>query len=137
MAALLTSETGNTAKIVKYINECREMGISVLPPDVNSSDKDFTPADNGIRFGLCAMKTVGAAAVESVIAARQAEGRFTSIYAFCERADLGAVNRRMIESLIKAGAMDSLEGNRAQLFAVIDSAMETGQRAWRDRASGQ
>src|SRR5260370_31447190 len=91
MAALLTSETGNTAKIVKYINECREMGISVLPPDVNSSDKDFTPADNGIRFGLCAIKNVGAAAVESGIPARQAEGRFTSIYAFCERADLGAV----------------------------------------------
>ena len=137
MAALLTSETGNTAKIVKYINECREMGIAVLPPDVNSSDKDFTPAAGGIRFGLCAIKNVGAAAVESVIAARTQGGRFPSLYAFCERTDLGAVNRRMIESLIKAGALDTLEGNRAQLFAVIDSAMETGQRASRDRASGQ
>ena len=137
MAALLTSETGNTAKIVKYINECREMGIAVLPPDVNSSDKDFTPAAGGIRFGLCAIKNVGAAAVESVIAARTEGGRFPSLYAFCERTDLGAVNRRMIESLIKAGALDTLEGNRAQLFAVIDSAMETGQRASRDRASGQ
>ena len=137
MCALLTSETGNTAKVVKYINECRDMGIQVLPPDINSSDKDFTPAAGGIRFGLCAVKNVGGGAVESVIQSRAEKGPFHSIYEFCERVDLGAVNRRMIESLIKAGAMDTLEGNRAQLFGVVEGAMEVGQRAWKDRQSGQ
>ncbi len=141
MSALLTSETGNTAKVVKYINECREMRIRVLPPDVNSSDLDFTPVvsgpDEGIRFGLGAIKNVGANAVESIANARAADGPFTSLYDFCERVDLGAVNRRMIESFIKAGAMDTLEGTRAQQMAVIDSAMENGTRVWKDRASGQ
>ena len=135
MAALLTSETGNTAKVVKYINECREMGITVLPPDVNSSDCSFTPGDDGIRFGLGAVKNVGAIAVEAIIKARAEVGRFRSIYQFCENVDLAAINRRMIESLIRAGAMDSLEGTRAQLFAAVEGAMEAGQRAWRDRAS--
>ncbi len=137
VSALLTSETGNTAKVVKYISECREMGIAVLPPDVNSSDKDFTPSDAGIRFGLGAIKNVGGVAVDSIIQARSAEGPFKSLYNFCERVNLGAVNRRMIESFIKAGAMDSLEGNRAQFWSVIDSAMETGQRLQKDRESGQ
>jgi DNA polymerase-3 subunit alpha len=137
MSALLTAETGNTAKVVKYMNECRDMGISVLPPDVNKSDKDFTPDGDAIRFGLCAIKNVGAGAVESIIAARNDKGQFTSIYNFCERVDLSAVNRRVLESLIRAGALDSLNGTRSQLFAVIDSAMETGQRAQRDKLSGQ
>ena len=137
MSALLTSETGNTAKVVKYMNECRDMGIQVLPPDVNKSDKDFTPDGDAIRFGLCAIKNVGGGAVESIIAARNEKGPFTSIYNFCERVDLSGVNRRVIESLIRAGAMDSLNGTRSQLFAVIDSAMETGQRAQRDKLSGQ
>jgi DNA polymerase-3 subunit alpha len=137
MSALLTSQAGNTAQIVKYINECREMGVRVLAPDVNASEFNFTPDHPDIRFGLGAIKNVGAAAVESIIAARQEAGRFGSLYEFCERVDLGAVNRRMIESFIKAGAMDSLEGTRAQLFAIIDSAMETGTRAHKDRESGQ
>ncbi len=141
MSALLTSQTGNTSQVVKYINECREMGIRVLPPDVNSSEFNFTPVENGdqsgIRFGLGAIKNVGGGAVESIVKARTEGGRFGSLYDFCERVDLGAVNRRMIESFIKSGAMDSLEGTRAQLFAVIDSAMETGARAWKDRQSGQ
>jgi DNA polymerase-3 subunit alpha len=123
--------------VVKYINECREMGIPVLPPDVNFSDKDFTPAPDGIRFGLGAIKNVGGAAVDSIMEARASGGRFRSIFDFCERVNLSAVNRRMIESFIKAGAMDSLEGNRAQLYAVIDSAMESGQRLQKDRESGQ
>lgn len=137
MSALLTSEIGNTAKIVKYINECRDRGIKVLPPDVNKSDRTFTPDGDAIRFGLSAIKNVGEAAVQSVIAAREKEGPFKSIYNFGERVDLTAVNRRMIESLIKAGALDSLNARRSQLFAVIDSAMETGSRASRDRLSGQ
>ncbi len=154
MAALLTSETGNTAKVVKYINECREMGIKVLPPDVNTSDWTFTPVEpashktaeknsgadrgeSGIRFGLGAIKNVGSTAVDSIVAARAQGGSFKSLYDFCERVDLGAVNRRMIESFIRSGAMDTLTGTRAQLFAAVDSAMETGARAWKDRASGQ
>jgi len=142
MSALLTSETGNTAKVVKYINECREMNLRVLPPDVNSSAFDFTPIGDGIRFGLGAIKNVGANAVESIVAARDASadakgGPFVSLYDFCERVDLGAVNRRMIESFIRAGALDSLEGTRAQLMAAIDGAMENGVRASRDRESGQ
>jgi DNA polymerase-3 subunit alpha len=141
MSALLTSETGNTAKVVKYINECREMGIRVLPPDVNSSEFTFTPVTaverQGIRFGLGAIKNVGPNAVESIVNARATGGSFESLYDFCERVDLGMVNRRLIESFIKAGAMDGLGGTRAQLFAALDTAMESGARVWRDRAHGQ
>jgi DNA polymerase III subunit alpha len=141
MSAVLTSETGNTDKVVKYIYECREMGIKVLPPDVNTSEFTFTPVTTGdaqgIRFGLGAIKNVGQSAVESIEKARESGGLFGSLYDFCERVDLGAVNRRMIESLIKAGAMDTVNGTRAQLFAAIDNAMESGARTWRDRASGQ
>ncbi len=142
MAALLTSETGNTAKVVKYINECRARGITVLPPDVNHSEWSFTPdahaADgNGIRFGLGAVKNLGQSAVEAIGRAREQLGRFRTIHQFAESVDLGAVNRRMIESLIRAGAMDSLDGTRAQKFAAVEGAMESGQRAHRDRESGQ
>jgi len=110
LSAVLTSESGNTAKVVRYINECREMGIQVLPPDVNSSEFTFTPVEaaHGIRFGLGAIKNVGFNAVESIVKARTETGPFTSLYDFCERVDLGAVNRRMIESFIKAGALDTL-----------------------------
>jgi DNA polymerase-3 subunit alpha len=141
MAALLTSETGNVAKVVKYINECREMKISVLPPDVNASEYTFTPVrtENGdaIRFGLGAVKNVGQGAVEAILKARAELGRFRSIYQFCEHADMQAINRRVMESLIKAGAMDSLEGTRAQLLLALDNAIEAGNRAARDRDSGQ
>jgi len=141
MAALLTSETGNTAKVVKYINECREMGITILPPDVNHSEWSFTP-DGGvhgsaIRFGLGAVKNLGQSAVDAIGKARAEVGRFTSLHQFCEKVDLGAINRRMIESLIKAGAMESLAGTRSQKFAAVEGAMEAGQRAWRDRECGQ
>jgi DNA polymerase-3 subunit alpha len=139
LSAVLTSESSNTAKVVKYINECREMGIQVLAPDVNSSEFTFTPVEaaHGIRFGLGAIKNVGFNAVESIVNARTEGGAFKSLYDFCERVDLGAVNRRMIESFIKAGALDTLGGTRAQQTAVIDSAMEAGARVWRDRSSGQ
>jgi len=137
MSALLTSETGNTDKVVKYINECREMSIPVLPPDVNSSARDFTPDAEGIRMGLGAIRNVGATAADSVIAARQSGGAFRSLYDFSERVDLTSVNRRVIENLIKCGAMSGLPGNRGQLTALIENAMESGQRAWKDRESGQ
>jgi DNA polymerase III subunit alpha len=142
MAALLTSETGNTAKVVKYINECREMGITILPPDVNHSEWSFTPDERaaggrGIRFGLGAVKNLGQSAVEAIVVARSEGGPFRSLHHFCERVDLGALNKRMIESLIRAGAMDALEGTRAQRVAALDGAIEAGQRAWRDRENGQ
>lgn len=141
MAALLTSETGNVAKVVKYINECRDMSIRVLPPDVNASAWSFTPVrdakGDAIRFGLGAIKNVGQNAVEAVIGARTEVGRFRSIYHFCEHADLGSINRRVMESLVRAGAMDSLEGTRAQLLLALDGAIEAGTRAQNDRLSGQ
>ncbi|HEV3330974.1 MAG TPA: DNA polymerase III subunit alpha [Bryobacteraceae bacterium] len=137
LAALLTSETGNTAKVVKYINECREMGIKILPPDVDHSDWSFTPDGEAIRFGLGAVKNLGPSAVEAIAKARQETGAFRSLHQFCEKVDPGALNKRMIESLIRAGAMDSLEGTRSQKVAAIDGAMEAGQRVWRDRECGQ
>ena len=137
MSALLTSESGNMEKTVKYINECREMQIPVLPPDVNQSDLNFTPAGDSIRFGLGAVKNVGQGAVEAIVAARTEGGVFTSIYDFCERVNLAAINRRVIESLVRAGALDLLGGNRAQLTEALDRALETGLRVSRDRARGQ
>ena len=137
MAALLTSETGNVAKVVKYINECRDMKIRVLPPDVNASFWNFTPDGESIRFGLGAVKNLGQAAVESIVKARNEVGSFRSLYHFCEKVDLAALNRRAIESLVRGGAMDSLGGTRSQLMLAIETAMESGMRSWRDRESGQ
>jgi DNA polymerase-3 subunit alpha len=136
MSALLTSQIGNTDNVVKYINECREMGISVEPPDINVSDAHFTPHENAIRFGLTAVKNVGRNAIESIISARQKTGRFDSIFGLCEKVDLRLLNRRVLESLIKAGATD-IFGNRAQLMAVLDKAMERGQKSQRDAELGQ
>jgi DNA polymerase-3 subunit alpha len=137
LSALLTSEMGNSDKVVKYINECREMGIPVLPPDVSSSGKDFTPDGQAIRMGLCAVRSIGAAGADAIIEARRAGGPFQSLYDLCERVDLSSVNRRILENLIKCGALSSLQGNRAQLTAMLENAMESGQRAWKDRQSGQ
>src|SRR3954470_11793192 len=136
MAALLTSVTGSTDDVVKYINECREMGIAVEPPDINVSDANFTPHGEAIRFGLAAVKNVGHNAIESIVAARKELGRFKSIYEFCEKVDLRLLNKRVLESLIKSGAMDSL-GRRAQLMAVLDKAMDHAQKTQRDAESGQ
>ncbi len=136
MAALLTSQTGNTDNVVKYINECREIGIPVEPPDINVSDAYFTPHDNAIRFGLAAVKNVGRTAIESITAARKEIGRFHSIFEFCEKVDLRLLNRRVLESLIKSGAMDAF-GYRAQLMAVLDKAMERAQKTQRDAELGQ
>jgi DNA polymerase-3 subunit alpha len=136
MAALLTSVTGSTDDVVKYINECREMGIAVEAPDINVSDANFTPHGSAIRFGLAAVKNVGHNAIESIIAARAKLGRFSSIYEFCEKVDLRLLNKRVLESLIKSGAMDSL-GRRGQLMAVLDKAIEGAQKTQRDAESGQ
>jgi DNA polymerase-3 subunit alpha len=137
MAALLTSETSKPDSVVKYIGECREMGIPVEPPDVQFSGSQFTPHGEAIRFGLAAVKNVGGNAIESVIHARnELGGRFRSIWEFCEKVDLRVMNKRVIESLIKAGALDSL-GKRGPLFAVVDKAMERAQKAQKDAAQGQ
>ena len=137
MAALLTSERANTEKMVHYIGECREMGIRVLPPDVNESDLYFTVVGDSIRFGMAALKNVGEGAVEAILRARQAGGAFLSFFDFCERVDLRAVNRRVVESLIKSGSFDSLDPRRAALYAFIDQAMDLGQKQQRDREQGQ
>jgi DNA polymerase-3 subunit alpha len=136
MAALLTSQTGSTDDVVKYINECREMGIPVEPPEINFSDANFTPHGNAIRFGLAAVKNVGRNAIESITNARKELGKFSSFFEFCEKVDLRLLNKRVVESLIKSGAMDSL-GTRAQLMAAVDKAIERGQKAQRDADSGQ
>ncbi|MGH9715820.1 MAG: DNA polymerase III subunit alpha [Candidatus Acidiferrales bacterium] len=137
MAAMLTSETGNTEKVVKYINEARSMGITVLPPDVNSSDLNFTPVGEAIRFGLCAIKNVGENTVKGVLAARATLGRFTELFGFCESVDTRLLNKRVLESLVRSGALDGLGGHRAQLVAAIDRAIERAQKIQRARESGQ
>jgi DNA polymerase-3 subunit alpha len=145
MAALLTSVTGKTEDVVKYIAESREMGIEVLAPDVHESALKFTPIlilaegetpeESKIRFGLSAVKNVGGNAIASIVDARSA-GPFKGIFDFCERVDLRQLNKRVLESLIKSGAMDSL-GRRAQLMDVLDKAMEQAQKSARDREAGQ
>src|SRR5262245_41349423 len=137
MAALLTSEMGDTDKIVKYMDECRAMGLAVKPPDVNASGVRFTVDGDTIRFGLAAIKNVGEAAMESILKTRATDGPFTSLDDFCVRVDLRLVNRRVVESLIKAGALDSLGLTRAHLLAHVEGALEAGQRQQRDRAEGQ
>ncbi len=137
MAALLTSEMGDTDKIVKYIEECRARGLRVEPPDVNVSAVRFSVAGDTIRFGLAAIKNVGEAAMESILRTRAEAGPFKSLEDFCARVDLRLVNRRVVESLVKAGAFDSLGLPRAHLLATADAALESGQRQQRDRAEGQ
>src|SRR5205823_8237508 len=136
MAALLTSQAGSTDDIVKYINECREMGIPVEPPDINVSEANFTPHGEAIRFGLSAVKNVGGNAIGSIIEARRETRKFSSLFEFCEKVDLRLLNKRVLESLIKSGAMDSF-GTRAQLIMALDRAIERGQKAQRDAESGQ
>jgi len=141
MAALLTSETSKPENVVKYIAECKEMGIRVEPPDVQVSGSQFTPyvteSSQAIRFGLAAVKNVGGNAIESILKAREeVGGRFNSIWEFCEKVDLRVMNKRVLESLIKAGALDSM-GKRGPLMAAVDKAMERAQKAQRDEAQGQ
>jgi DNA polymerase-3 subunit alpha len=137
MAALLTSEMGNADKMVGYFTECRDLGIRLLPPDVNESYTVFTVVDEGIRFGLAAIKNVGEGAVESIIATRNEGGRFRSFSDFCRRIDLHKVNKRVLEGLIKVGAFDSSGARRAQLAAVLDRVMEEAAAVQRERAHGQ
>jgi DNA polymerase III subunit alpha len=142
-AAVLSNEADDTAKIYKYSNELRNAGLKLLPPDVNESDAGFTPLPDAVRFGLNAIKGIGSTSVQAIIDARKS-GKFTSLYDFTSRIEQGAVNRRGLESLITAGAFDSLMPEsctvnlwRAKLFAGIDGALSHAQKIWNDKIRGQ
>ena len=148
MAALLTIESQNTAKLAAYLHECRELRVPILAPDINCSDLAFTVRPEGVRFGLGAVKNVGESAIASILQARAAHGRLSSLFHLCEEADLRLVNKRVLESLIKSGAMDSLAAGesagppasvrlRPRMLAVLDGAVEYGNRHQRDRDKGQ
>jgi DNA polymerase-3 subunit alpha len=144
MASMMSGESGSSEKIVKYIAECRQLSefldikMDVLPPDVNSSGWDFTVDGEDIRFGLAAVKNVNEGAIESIVKTREKDGSFTSLQDFCERVDAKAVSKRVIESLIMAGAFDSFEeGHRAQHFANLEQVMRVAQSAQADREKGQ
>ncbi len=138
MAALLSSAIGDTDKVVPYIAECRALGIEVLPPDVNESGWHFTVvADRRIRFGLGAIKNVGRTAIDAVIAARTADGAFTSLHDLATRVDHRVCNKRVLEALIASGATDALGGHRAQLFAAVDTVVAEASLAQAETAVGQ
>ena len=136
MAALLTSEKDNRDKIIKYMSACKELGINILPPDLNESQRDFAISGENIRFGMAAIKNVGLSAVDSIISVRN-EGKFTSFMDFLNRVDLRKVNKRVIESLIKCGAFDSLGYKRRQLIEHYEDAMEEAQRNQKEKLSNQ
>jgi DNA polymerase-3 subunit alpha len=137
MAATLSSEIGNTDKIVPLIDDCRRLGIQVLPPDVNESGKEFTVVNGAIRFGLCAIKNVGESAIETVITARQEAGRFQNLFDLCRRVDLRLVNRKCVEAMVEAGAFDSMTGHRAMFFENAERAAQFGQASQTSLATGQ
>ncbi|HLP99732.1 MAG TPA: OB-fold nucleic acid binding domain-containing protein, partial [Candidatus Limnocylindria bacterium] len=126
----------STEKVVKYIHEARGMGITVLPPDVHESGLYFTPVGESIRFGLAAVKNVGENTARAICEARTRTGNFQTFFKFCEGLDTRVLNRRVLESLIKSGALDAL-GGRSQLIAVVDRALERAQKVTRARGSGQ
>ncbi len=137
MASLLTNELGNTDGVMKFIGECQSHGVEVLPPDINKSGPDFTVDGDKIRFGLSAVKNVGLGAIKSIVKERNESGPFKSFLDFCIRVDLRKVNKRVIESLIKCGAFDSLGHKRSQLMEVLDTALEVAQRKKREKLAGQ
>jgi DNA polymerase III subunit alpha len=137
MAALMNSFLGSSDQIVKLINQCAQMDIRILPPDVNQSGRAFQVVERMIRFGLGAVKNVGEMAVEIILQGRREQGPYTTIHEFCERIDSQKVNRRVVEQLIRCGAFDSLHQNRAQLMAGLDEVLERAAAAQRDRQAGQ
>src|SRR5215207_6900227 len=137
MAALISSVMSTKDKVPFFVSRCEEMGIDVLPPDVNESDHDFVVVEGSIRFGLDAVKNVGHAAVEKIIEARNEGGRFTSIWDFCERVDCRTVNKKAIESLVKCGALDSTGASRLGMMEILPSAQASGQKQQQDAELGQ
>ncbi|WP_457551140.1 DNA polymerase III subunit alpha [Desulfobacula sp.] len=137
IAALMTSERGNSDAVIKYMDECRSHKIKVLPPDVNKSGAHFTVSDGCIRFGLAAVKNVGEAAIESIVESRKKTGEYKSIYDFCEQINVGKVNKKVLEALIKCGAFDSTRTHRSQMMAVFEDALEHGSRIQKEKADSQ
>jgi DNA polymerase III subunit alpha len=137
MAATLTSFSGDTDKLLEYKAECERMGLELVPPDVNTSDEKFDVRDGKIIYGLGAIKGVGEGAVGEVVKARKKVGRFRSLFQFCEEVDHKALNKGLIEPLIKAGAFDSTGAHRRQLFEVLDQALQMGIQEQKDRLSQQ
>ena len=138
MAAQLTGVMSNTDKVAVYIADCKKMGITVLPPDINASDANFTvAADKVIRYGLAAVKNVGNGAVDSILSSRREKGEFTSLRDFCSRVDMRSCNKKVMESLIKCGAFDCFGANRNQLLAVLDETMAAAQAQQREKQNGQ
>ena len=135
-AAFLTSVMHDNDKVSHYITVCRDRGIRILPPDVNKSKDEFSVEGNSIRFGLVAVKTVGKPAVAAIVQEREANGPFTDIYDFCQRVSYRVINKRMIENLIRCGAMDSLKAYRAQMLAVYETAFTAGANVQREKESG-
>ncbi len=136
LSALLTSEKDHTDKLVEYISDCRDTGIEILGPDINHSERYFTVEGDAIRFGLAAIKGVGEAAVDRMLEARHKQGRFASLDEFCAEVDRKAINRKVLEALVKSGAFD-IYGSRASVTGGLESAMERGARAAEDRERGQ
>ncbi|MCT4620851.1 MAG: DNA polymerase III subunit alpha [Marinisporobacter sp.] len=124
MAALITSIMGNTAKVAQYIEDCKKKNIEILPPSVNESHHKFMVQDGKIRFGLLAVKNVGSGVIDAIVKAREEKGKFSSFTDFCDKVDMKEINKRAIESLIKAGAFDHLGGNRAQLLAIYERTID-------------
>lgn len=139
MAAVLSSYMGNADKLIKYIASCTHSNIPVLPPDINSSNLEFTPLDEGIRFGLAGVRGVGGAVAEAIIAERNANGPYTSLHDFVNRLDTKCYNRKTLEALIKAGAFDSTGYTRKQLMYFIEETplLESASKRQRDRDAGQ
>jgi DNA polymerase-3 subunit alpha len=137
MAALISSVMSTKDKVPFFVARCEEMGIEILPPDVNLSDHEFTVVDGNIRFGLDAVKGVGYQAVEAIKRAREEGGEFTSLWDFCERVDGRAVNKKAIEALIKCGALGSTGASRRGMLAVLEQAQGAGQKAQQDAQIGQ
>jgi DNA polymerase-3 subunit alpha len=137
MAAMLSAEAGNTDKVVKYINEARGMGIRVLPPDVHESGLYFTPVGDDIRFGLAAIKNVGENTAKTICEIRGASGKFQGFFGFCEAVEPKFINKRVLESLTKAGAFDCLGGSRGRVFAAIDQGISRGQKTHQAKTSKQ
>ena len=137
MAALISSVMNTKDRVPLYVNACDEMGIEVLPPDVNSSRADFAVVDGKIRFGLNAVKNVGENACDAIVAAREDGGAFTSVWDFTERVDPTVANKRALESLVKCGALDSTGATRMGMLGVLEQALAHGQKAAQDRLMGQ
>ena len=137
MAAVISTVMSTKDKVPFFVNRCEEMGIEVLPPDVNSSDHGFVVSGKSIRFGLDAVKNVGHAAVEAIIAARERGGAFSSIWDFCERVDARAVNKRAVECLIKCGALDSTGDVRKGMLEVLSAAQASASKSQEDARRGQ